>query len=854
MRDERKSKRQLIDELVEQRQRVAELEQSAVRDREKKRQLQHLLDSLTDGVALVDLDARYTMVNNSLLEMQGFVSSEQMLGRSALSFIAPQDLERGMADLARTLEQGCIVRAEYAVLKSDGTQFPAELSGAVVKDTQGNPTGFSVVLRDISERKRAEEALREAEKRYRAVFDSQLQMVYLNDVQGMFVDANDYALERLGYTRNDLGKLSFQDVVHPEDLPRIVEGLSQILAEGFMERSLEVRLIAKSGEIVWVKTFGVPLEHNPSHFLGLGIAYDITGQKQAEKELRIKESAIASSINAIAMTDLEGRIAYVNPSALRLWGYEDQDEVLGRPASEFMELTSEPTGLAETLYESGGWVGEMVAIRKDGSPLDVQLSASLVTDEAGEPICTLASFIDISERKEAEEALRKSEEKLRIMFDSVSDGIGAVDMNGVYTEANQGLLEAYGCDSLEQVLGKNYFTFVAPRDVEDMLSEMLKAMAEESITRREYTGVRADGTEFPVEASGKAMKDSSGNPVGFIGIIRDITERKQREQALRDSEKRYRLLAETVRDIIWTTDAELRFTYISPAAKSLLGYEVDEYTGRSVKEIMSPESFTVTLKALMEALAREGVAEAAPTEGEILELELVRQDGSTVWTESKVTFLRDVEGRPVGSLGVTRDITERKRAEEIVRHMAYHDPLTGLPNRLLFSEILDHELLRAQRNQHKVAVLLLDLDEFKSVNDALGHPVGDQLLKAVADRLRRSVRKADTVARMGGDEFMVILPEITRVEDAAKVALKVHDTFRKPFVLGDHRIRITGSIGIAIYPEDGTETESLMKNVDIAMYHAKGHGGNGYRYYASAKKDQAPIASQSGPSQKVTVK
>ena len=843
MRDERKSKRQLIGELEEQRRRVVQLEESAARDKEVRRQLQHLLDSLTDGVALVDLDARYTMVNSSLLDLQGFTSREQMLGRSALSFLAPQDLERGLADLARTLEQGCIVRGEYAVLKSDGTQFPAELSGAVVKDTQGNPTGFSVVLRDITERGRAEEALREAEKKYRAVFDSQLQMVYLNDAQGVFVDANNYALERLGYTRKDLGRLTFQDVIHPEDLPRIAERILQILDEGFMQQSLEVRLIAKSGEVVWVKTFGIPLEHDPSRFLALGIAYDITERKRAEEDLRIKESAIASSINAIAMTDLEGKITYANPSALRLWGYENQDEVLGRPASEFLQLTEEPAGLAETLRESGGWRGEMVAVRKGGSPLDVQLSASLVTDEAGEPICTLASFIDISERKEAEEALRKSEEKLRIMFDSISDGIGAVDMNGVYAEANQGLLDVYGCDSPDQVLGKNYYTFVAPQDVERVVSEMQTAMAQDAVSRREYTALKVDGTQFPVEASGKMMKDSSGNPSGFIGMIRDVSERKKREEALRDSEKRYRLLAETVRDIIWTTDSELRFTYISPAATRLLGYEVDEYIGRSVKEVMTPDSFKVAMKVLMEALASESVPEADHTEGEILELELVRQDGSTIWTESKVTFLRDAEGRPAGSLGVTRDITERKRAEEIVRHMAYHDPLTGLPNRLLFSEILDHELLRAQRNNRKVAVLLLDLDEFKSVNDALGHPVGDQLLKTVADRLRRSVRKADTVARMGGDEFMLIVPDMTRVEDAAKVARKISWTLRKPFVLGDHRIHITGSMGIAIYPEDGTETESLMRNVDIAMYRAKGHGRNTFRHYASSKNGEALIAS-----------
>jgi len=175
---------------------------------------------------------------------------------------------------------------------------------------------------------------------------------------------------------------------------------------------------------------------------------------------------------------------------------------------------------------------------------------------------------------------------------------------------------------------------------------------------------------------------------------------------------------------------------------------------------------------------------------------------------------------------------ERKRAEETIRQLAYHDSLTGLPNRRLFNDRLNLEMAHANRNQQKLAVMLLDLDDFKDVNDTLGHSVGDQLLQAVAQRLRSLLRQSDTVARMGGDEFMLILPEIAEEEGATKVATKVLAAFRKPFVFDGHEIRITTSMGIALYPDDGEDSDTLMKNVDIAMYRAKDRGRDNVQRYA----------------------
>jgi len=192
------------------------------------------------------------------------------------------------------------------------------------------------------------------------------------------------------------------------------------------------------------------------------------------------------------------------------------------------------------------------------------------------------------------------------------------------------------------------------------------------------------------------------------------------------------------------------------------------------------------------------------------------------------------DGNVTGFQVVARDITAMKQAEEKIQQMAYHDSLTGLPNRKLFSDRLGIALAQAQRNQKGVAISMLDLDNFKNVNDTLGHDVGDLLLKAAAERLSAALRKGDTVARFGGDEFVLILPDLKGIEDVIQVAQKIVDSFRKPFLIDTHQLVVTTSIGIAVYPHDGTDEGILLKNADIAMYQVKQTGRDRYQLWKKA--------------------
>jgi len=302
-------------------------------------------------------------------------------------------------------------------------------------------------------------------------------------------------------------------------------------------------------------------------------------------------------------------------------------------------------------------------------------------------------------------------------------------------------------------------------------------------------------------------------------VQRELAERKRVEEALRESEEKYRSVFEASPVGIGIADLEGNVLTSNPSMLELTGYTLEELqTTKLGITYVDPDE----RKRLLEALQQLGRVRD-------WEVRLKRKDG-TVYCALLNVDQMELRGQKI-LLTTARDITERKRTEEQLAYMATHDPLTGLPNRMLFNDRLTVALAHAQRNRQKLAVVLLDLDHFKDVNDTLGHSVGDKLLQAVGERLTSLLRKSDTIARMGGDEFMLILPEIARVEDTARVAQKVLESFREPFVFDGHEARITTSIGIAIYPNDGEDADTLMRDADVAMYRAKAQGRNNYQHY-----------------------
>lgn len=433
------------------------------------------------------------------------------------------------------------------------------------------------------------------------------------------------------------------------------------------------------------------------------------------------------------------------------------------------------------------------------------------------------------ERSRAHRALRASEQRHRMLFERNLAGVYHNTLDGRMLECNDAMAAMLGYDSREEFLRLNarelYFDS-AERDA--FMSVVLENHGVRSV---EVCLRRKDGSPVWLLESVHLIDGPDGAPV-LEGTVIDITDRKLAETALRESEERYRFMAEHSNDIISRTNAEGVITYASDAVRTLTGYESNEVIGRNVAEFVVADD-----RHLFERMEKAIVLETAPR---TFTFRLRRKDGTQVWIETTLRAIRDeTSGRITEVVSVSRDVSERRRAEEQIEYQAYHDALTALPNRLLFRDRLTIALAHAKRQSKSLAVMFLDLDRFKDVNDTLGHSLGDELLRQVAGILEKQLREGDTIARMGGDEFTILLEDIGSAEDAAKAARKLLDALLQPIHVEAHELFVTASIGIALFPEDGDSAELLLKNADTAMYRAKEAGRNSYRLCTRAMNNRA---------------
>jgi diguanylate cyclase (GGDEF)-like protein/PAS domain S-box-containing protein len=322
--------------------------------------------------------------------------------------------------------------------------------------------------------------------------------------------------------------------------------------------------------------------------------------------------------------------------------------------------------------------------------------------------------------------------------------------------------------------------------------------------------------------------------VSLEGILIDITEQKRAEEALRKAENKYRSIFENAVEGIFQTSVDGRYLIANNMLARIYGYESVEdllldFTDIKHQLYVNPNRRNEFMNLIQEQGAIWG-----------FESEVYCKDGTIIWISENSYGLYNSEGKLIGYEGTVVDITERKRSEEMIQYQAFHDLLTSLPNRVLFNENLLISLESAPIKKDLFAVMFLDLDRFKKINDTLGHAVGDRLLQNVAQRLKSCLREGDIVARWGGDEFTILLPQINCVDDPGKIAQRIIDSLKLPFYLENQQINTSTSIGIALYPDDGLDVDTLLKNADTALYEAKKKGRNNYQFYLSPNHQLIP--------------
>ncbi|HWW62728.1 MAG TPA: PAS domain S-box protein, partial [Thermoanaerobaculia bacterium] len=640
--------------------------------------------------------------------------------------------------------------------------------------------------------------------------------VVVVDMVGKIRVVNRAACALLGYRASELLNAHIRTILEPDANMSTGQLLNSM---GVLEQNMVWR--SADGSRIDILASSSFVRNSDNAPVGvIYVASDFTERKRAEQALRESEHRYRTlfETNPLPMWvyDFETlQFVAVNDAAVRHYGWS-RDELLRmhitdiRPAEEIPRVMA----LLPNLEGRGG-PGTFRHRKKNGSIIDVEVTSFEFL--SGRRRMRLVIAQDITERKRAEDELRQSEERYRELFENANDLVYTHDLEMRFTSMNLAGERITGY-SREELLGNSIAMLVAPDDLERGREQFRRKLrGETAATFYEIDILGKDGRRVPVEL-GTRLIYRDGKPVGVQGIGRDVTERKA-------NEARFRLLFERNLAGVYRSRIDGTILDCNDACARIFGFESRD---AFIKETAFSVYFDRNDRELMIALLQE---QKSVTN---VEQRMRRRDGTVVWVLENASMLESEPGIMEGTL---IDVTDRKYAQEQMEYQAYHDILTGLPNRLLFRDRINMALAQAKRHDRCVAVMFLDLDQFKLVNDTLGHTVGDRLLQAIGARLVGCVRLEDTVARMGGDEFTILLSDINDRKSVAIVAQKILEAVREPVDIDEHELFVTTSIGIANFPEDGHDAEMLLKNADRAMYRAKDAGRNNFQYSTPSNFD-----------------
>jgi diguanylate cyclase (GGDEF)-like protein/PAS domain S-box-containing protein len=582
------------------------------------------------------------------------------------------------------------------------------------------------------------------------------------------------------------------------------------------------------------------------------------GRREGEDALRLSEERLTLLIQgvrdyAIFMLDPAGLVVTWNEGAERIKGYAAA-EIIGQHFSKFYtpEAVAQGTPARElkTAEEQGYSEEEGWRVRKDGSRFLANVVITALRDKAGHLRGFGKVVRDITSRNEAESRVESLSTRLSIATEAAEMGVWEWDPATNVVICNETMDRIYGYSPtvstpsggwLVQTRYERFAAAIHPEDLPDVEAKLQQVIAQKSQGATEYRIILPDGSIRNISAVERAILDESGNVTRLVGVNTDITDRQAAEDELFAEKERAQVTLNSIGDAVVCTDLAGNVSFLNPVAEKMTGWPQEEATGQPVAEVLQILDNT-TRRAVPNPMER------AVVENSTMNLPsncyLIRRDGEETPIEDSVSPIHDRRGQVTGAVIVFRDVTA---AQAMARQMAYsaqHDFLTGLPNRMLLNDRVDQAIVMAARHNGRVAVLFLDLDGFKHINDSLGHPIGDRLLQSVAGRLRECLRGSDTVSRLGGDEFVVLLSEVQRAEDAAYTAQRIIQAIAAPHSIDGHDLHVTASIGISAYPDDGLDGATLIKNADTAMYHAKDHGRESFEFFKQAMNVRA-VARQS---------
>ncbi|MCG5513982.1 EAL domain-containing protein [Ectothiorhodospira shaposhnikovii] len=642
---------------------------------------------------------------------------------------------------------------------------------------------------------------------------------------GNFERCNDRLREILSLNLQQMKVTLWQDLIHPDDLP-VWRAALQGIREGTPDtRTLEQRLLREDGKPVYasINVKGIPAPSGAEPALLITVE-DISGRMEAEASLRESEtryrSLFENNHTVMLLVDPEdGAIIDANPAACQFYGW-DREQMRRMKISQINQLS--PEDIQKEMQKARQQERKYFQFRHrlaDGSITHVEVYSGPINIQGRQLLYSIVH--DITEKIMTEQRLVETESLMRMASTLARLGWWQADLVSGRVYWSDEVCRIHDMPPGTIVALEDGIRFYAPES-RPRIIEVFRACAEKGIPYDEELRIRtAKGRNLWVRTMGTPVRNEAGIIIQATGAFQDITERKQTEERLQQSATVFDATSEGI--II--TDADAHILAVNRAFSRITGYSEDEALGRNPSLLSSGRHSQSFYEQMWASLHNAG-----HWRGEVWNR---RKNGEMYPQWATINAVRGDDGTITHYVAVFSDISDIKRTQEEIQRLAYRDPLTNLPNRLLFRTRLEQALLRAESRQSGVAVLQLDLDEFKHINDSLGHSEGDQILSEVADRLETVLQKDETLARMGGDEFAILVEDSSKSRTRPEiVAESVLQALQAPIQLRNQEVFVTASIGIATYPHDGQDVEQLLQHSDAATYRAKHAGGNTYRYYA----------------------
>ena len=839
----------------------------AGRPRDAQLEYKAILANASIGIAFTR-DRKFTLCNPKFAEMFGW-KAEELIGQPGDVVYPSRESYEAMGAIAvPVLGAGRQLDVEWEVRRRDNSTFLCRMIAKAVSATDSQK-GTVWIVEDVTGRKRHADEVARLLREQNAILDTaSIGICFVRERS--IVRCNRRMEEMYGFAPGELnGKPTLLIYAAESDHALAEQSYAEMARGQTYTRAMQAR--RRDGTVFWQRSTGCAVDPADPARGSVWLLEDITEQKHAEEELQrlLSEQQAITNNAMIGIAFLRDRkVVRCNRRFEELFGYA---------AGEAVGIASRQYYFTDEEFEAGSrYISELEAgnmptfeqwmRRKDGSGFWCRRTGRAL--EAG----NIAKgyvwlFEDITERKRADGEVQRMVREQELILGNATVGIAFV-REGKIQRCNRFLEEMVGAEPGALVGNPSTVLFASEADWREARRLAYEMTGPGETHDAEWRFKRADGSTFLCRTRGRRI-DSGGNEQEWIWSFEDVTAEREAEARVQRALAEQELILDNA--TVGIAFARRRvYQRCNPRLEEMFGYAPGELIGRSSALLfLSAEDFEAAGKAMYETLASGGAY--------VSERQRRRKDGSVFWCkvvikaidparpeEGTIAIYDDItaERETRESLEASRDaleravaerteelqaanrrlqaeIADRRQAETRAQHLADHDALTGLPNRRLLEDRLTQALALSQRNRKQTAVMFVDLDRFKIINDTLGHAAGDMVLKEVAERLETQLREVDTICRMGGDEFVVVLPEIKRSSDAANVAVKILETVSQPFAVQDRELHITPSVGISVFPDDGRDAETLIRNADAAMYHAKETGRANYQFFTEQMNQSA---------------